>query len=126
MTTTLLPTVRSGLATILEGAGTDATVYRRRQTNYQYPAFVVGWPSSIDLRAGMGGLRRFVISVAVAVEVLDDDSADEQLETLLEAAIAAILADVVYDIESVTDFEEVSTADGRTVLWCRLPVAVLA
>jgi hypothetical protein len=123
---TALATVRTDLYDVLTAATVDAQVYRHRQTNYQYPAFVVGWPQSLDFRAAMGGQRDFVIDVLVAVEVVDGDSSDDLLSELLEGAVTAIETEPQWDIQPATDFSEELTADGRVIIWCRLPVVVYA
>lgn len=123
---TTLATVRTSIFDALSNTGLDVNVYRRRRTDYQYPVFVVAWPQSIDMRAAMGGERSFVIDVLVGVEVRDEDSADEQLEDLLEAAVTALMDESSsWDVQPVTDFGEEITGDARTILWCRLPVEVL-
>jgi hypothetical protein len=122
---TSLASVRTDLYTALYAIGT-ATTYRRRQTNYQYPALIVGWPQSMDVRAAMGGIRDFVIDVHVGVEVFDDDSSDDLLSDLLEDAVSALQDDSQWDIHPVTDFGEDLTADNRVILWCRIPVAVFS
>jgi hypothetical protein len=122
---TSLADVRSTLYDTLDAVGT-ATTYKRRQTNLQFPAYLVGWPQSMDVRPDMGGARDYVIDVFAGVEVVDDDSSDDELSALLEAAVEAILELDAHDVQPATDFGEEVTADGRTIIWCRLPVAVFA
>jgi hypothetical protein len=120
-----LATARADLYDVLDGIGL-ATTYKRRQTNLQFPASLVGWPQSMDVRPAMGDLRDYVIDVFAGVETVEDDSSDDQLSALLEAAVDAILALEAHDVQPATDFGEEVTADGRTIIWCRLPVAVFA
>lgn len=119
---TSLATVRSDIEAAL--LSLDAQVYRQRQTDYKFPAIVVGWPQSMDLRASMGGARDFIIDVQVGVEVGDDASSDELLENLLEDAVEALTSDKSWDVQPITDFANELTSDGRVILWCRMPVAV--
>ena len=119
---TALSTVRSDIQAALSPV--DAQVYRQRQVDYQFPAVVVGWPESMDLRAAMGGVRDFVINVNVGVVVGDDASSDEQLENLLEDCVEVLTAEKSWDVQPVTDFANELLSDGRAVLWCRIPVAV--
>jgi hypothetical protein len=105
----------------------DVEVYRHRRKDYKYPCVVIGWPSSIDVRADMGMARDFVINVELAVEVVDDESSDNRLSDLLEDAITLLLdAQSTWDVQPVTDFGELLLADNRTVISCRLPVAVFS
>jgi hypothetical protein len=122
---TALSTVRSELFDALESVA-EAQVYRRRLVDYQYPALIVGWPQEMDVRPSMGGARDFVIDVFVGVEVTDDESCDDQLSDLLELAVAALLVNDAWDVQPATDFGEAVTQDARTIIWCRLPVSVLA
>jgi hypothetical protein len=106
---------------------TDVEVYRHRRRDYKYPCIVIGWPSSIDVRADMGMARDFVINVELAVEVVDDESSDDRLSELLEEAVAILLdTQSTWDVQPVTDFGELLLADNRTVISCRLPVAVFS
>lgn len=123
-----LADIRGELFTALETID-DVEVYKRRLANYQYPAIIVGWPQSLDVRPYLGPTpRQFVIDVTVAVEATDDVSADIRLEELLEAAVEALTPDdqPEWTVQTVTDFSEQLLADGRTVIACRLPVAVIA
>ena len=122
---TTLATVRSDLYDALNDADLGA-VYRTRQTNYDFPAIVVGWPQSMDVRPAMGTPRDFVIDVHIGVEVHDADGADELLSILLEAAVVALQDNKAWDVQPITDFGEDITSDQRVLLWCRLPVAVFA
>jgi hypothetical protein len=74
----------------------------------------------------MGDTRDYVIDVYVAVEVTDDDSCDDLLSELLDAAVVALLANEAWDVQPATDFGEELAADGRAIITCRLPVAVFA
>jgi hypothetical protein len=121
---TALATVRTDLYDALAALDVAQT-YRRRLTNYQYPAYVVGWPQEMDVRAAQGDVRDFVIDVYVAVEVTDDESCDDLLSDLLEAAVEALLANGQWDVQPATDFGEELVGE-RTVVSCRLPVAVFA
>jgi hypothetical protein len=121
--TTTLTAVRTDLYDNL-AALEVAQVYKRRATNFEFPAFIVGWPAEVDFSAAMGAPRDFVIDVFVEVEVTDEDSADETLEELIEAAVVSLMTIDTYHVRPATDFTESSTADGRTVIGCRLPVAV--
>lgn len=124
--TTALSTVRSDLHAALDALGVAQT-YRRHLINYQYPAYIVGWPQEIDFRAAMGDYPRdFVISVFVGVEVTDDESCDALLEDLLEAAVEVLQANDQWDVQPATDFSEGATQDGRVIIGCRLPVAVFS
>ena len=122
---TSLATARTSIATALAGIAT-ANHYRRRQTNYQYPCIVVGWPQSMDVRPTMGDTRDFTIDVIIGVEVVDDDSSDDLLSSLLETTVTALLTAAAWDVQPATDFGEELLGDNRTIIWCRLPVAVLA
>jgi hypothetical protein len=120
-----LATLRTNIATALSGV-TTANIYRRRQTNLQYPCLMIGWPLEFDVRPVMATAPRdATIPVTVGVEVLDDDSSDDLLSTIMESAITA-LDTSVYDVMPATDFGEALTDDGRTILWATLPVKVLA
>lgn len=123
---TTLATARGDIYTLLAAALTNCNGYKRRQTNYEYPCFVVGWPEEYNARPAFGGAERdFILDVFVACEVTDDDSTDDLLSSILDAAVAA-LQTASRDVQPVTDFGEQQTADDRTVIWCRLPVMVLA
>jgi hypothetical protein len=121
--TTSLTAVRTDLYDNL-AALEVAQVYKRRATNYEFPAFIVGWPAEVDFAAAMGEPRDFVVDVFVEVEVTDEDSADETLEELLDAAVASLSTIDTYHVRPVTDFQESQTLDGRVVIGCRLPVKV--
>jgi DNA-binding Lrp family transcriptional regulator len=121
--TTSLTAVRTDLYDNL-AALEVAQVYKRRATNYEFPAFIVGWPQEVDFSAAMGSPRDFVVDVFVEVEVTDEDSADETLEELIEAAVASLMTIDTYHVRPATDFAESQTADGRTLIGCRLPVSV--
>jgi hypothetical protein len=123
---TTLATARGNVYTTLAAALTTCNPYKRRQTNYQYPCFVVGWPQEYDARPDMGTGRDFVLDVLIAVEVGEDDSADDLLSSLLDSAVTAIQTNNAWDVQPISDFGEQQTADDRTVIWCRLPVSVLA
>lgn len=124
---TALATARGNVATALASALTTANHYKRRQTNFQYPCVLVGWPQELDVRPTHGGGERdFTLDVWVACEVLDDDSSDDLLSSLLETAITALLTNTAWDVQPVTDFGEQQTQDERSVIWCRIPVLVLA
>lgn len=122
---TTLATARAAAATALS-AITTAQTYRRRQTNYQYPCFVVGWPTEYDARPTMGDTRDFTVNVWVACEVTDDDSTDDLLSSLLESAVTALQANGSWDVQPITDFDEQLTDDQRTIVSCRLPLNMLA
>jgi hypothetical protein len=120
-----LATLRTNIATALSGV-TTANIYRRRQTNLQYPCLMIGWPIEFDVRPVMAtSPRDATIPVTVGVEVLDDDSADDLLSGIMESAITA-LDTAVYDVMPATDFGEALTDDGRVILGATLPVKVLA
>jgi hypothetical protein len=116
-----LATLRTNIATALSGV-TTANIYRRRQTNLQYPCLMIGWPIEFDVRPVMATAPRdATIPVTIGVEVLDDDSSDDLLSTIMESAITAL-----DDVMPATDFGEALTDDGRVILWATLPVKVLA
>jgi hypothetical protein len=123
---TSLATIRTDIETaVLE---VEANVYRRRQTNLQYPCLMIGWPAEFDVRAALDGgtSRDATIPVTIGVEVTDDDSSDDLLSELLEQTVTELMADTTYDVQPATDFGEALTDDGRTILWATLPVRVLA
>jgi len=123
---TSLATARASVSTALTAAMTGCNHYRRRQTDYKYPAVVVGWPQEFNVRPTLGaGERDITLDVWVACELGDDDSTDDLLSSLLESAVTALLGTAAWDVQPVTDFGEQVTADERTVIWCRLPVAVM-
>ena len=123
---TTLATARGDVYTLLAAALTNCNAYKRRQTNYQYPCFVVGWPQEYDPEPTLGGSDRdFTLDVFVACEVTEDDSTDDLLSSILDVAVAALQTSSRV-VHPVTDFGEQQTADDRTVIWCRLPVLVLA
>ena len=123
---TSLATARGNVSTALASAVTSANHYKRRQTNPQFPCIVVGWPDELDVRPAFGDARDFTLSVWIGVEVGDDDSADDLLSSLLESAVTALQATSGWDVQPATDFGESLTEDGRVIVWCRLPVLVLA
>jgi hypothetical protein len=114
---------RDALLAVLDDID-DVQVYRHRQENYHFPAVVIGWPQSMDVRPTMGSPRDFVIDVHVAVDVIDPESSDDRLSTTIDAVVEALLAEPNWDVQPVTDFGEQLSGDQRTVIWCRLPVAV--
>ncbi len=122
-----LATIRTGIATALAGI-TTAQIYRRRQTNMQYPCLFIGWPLEFDVRAALdgGGSRDATIPLHIGVEVTDDDSSDDLLSTTLESVASALLAVSTYDVQPATDFGEGQTDDGRTIIWATIPVRVFA
>ena len=122
---TTLAQVRTDLYDVLADLHV-AQVYRWRLTDYQTPAYVVGWPQSMDVRPAMADVRDFIVDVFVAVEMTDDASADDLLSDLLDQAVAAVLEVPEWDVQPVTDFGVEQASDGRAVLTCRLPVTVLA
>jgi hypothetical protein len=122
---TSLADARTGIYDALD-ATQAANTYRRRILNPQSPAFVVGWPQTMDVSAAMGsGIRDYVIDVHIGIEVLDEEGADEELEDLIEVAVTAILEVPQWGVQPVDEFGEAQTQDGRTFIWCRLPVTVL-
>jgi hypothetical protein len=120
---TTLAAARGALYTACASV-TTAQRYKTRQTNYQYPAIVIGWPQSMDMRPAMGDQRDFVIDVGIAVEVTDDEGSDDTLSGLLESVVTAFSATGTWDVQPATDFGEELIADGRVVIWCRVPVAI--
>ncbi len=123
-----LATIRTGITTALTGV-TTIQIYRRRQTNMQYPCGFVGWPLEFDVRAALdgGGSRDATIPVHIGVEAGgDDDSADDLLSATLESVVSALLAVNTYDVQPATDFGEGLTDDGRTIIWATIPVRVFA
>lgn len=122
---TALATIRTNLFDTLD-ALPGVHAYRRRRADYAYPAAVVGWPQAMDVRPVFGDLRQVVIDVVVGVEAVDDDASDDLLSDLLDTVVAALLADATLDVQPVSDFGEDLVADGRVIIWCRLPVAVIA
>jgi hypothetical protein len=123
---TTLATIRTNIATALVGV-TTANIYRRRQTNLQYPCLMIGWPLEFDVRpAQAADPRDATIPVTVGVEVTDDDSSDDLLSSILESAVTAILANATMDVQPATDFGEALTDDGRAIIWATIPVKVLA
>jgi hypothetical protein len=120
---TTLATVRAALFAELSEIE-SAQTYKTRQRHFQYPAIVVGWPQSMNVGPSMGEARDFVIDVGVAVEVTDDESSDELLSEILEDAVTALSATSTWQVQPATDFGEELVNDNRTVIWCRLPVAV--
>jgi len=126
--TTALATARGSVYTTLAAVfTTTANGYKRRQENYQYPCFVVGWPQEFNVRPTLGaGERDITLDVWFACEVTDADSTDDLLSSMLETGVTALLANGAWDVQPVTDFGEQQTQDDRTVIWCRLPVAVMA
>lgn len=124
--TTSLATARTTLADALADIG-DVEVYRHRLENYQYPAVLVGWPQSMDVRPYMAeGGREYVIDVVVAVAVTDPESSDELLSELIESVVEVLLEGAALDVRPVTDFGERLLADNRVEISCRLPVVVFA
>lgn len=121
---TTLATTRTAVLTALASV-TTIERYRRRQTNYQYPCAVVGWPQEFDVRPVMGDARDFTIDVHIACEVIDDDSSDDLLSSILESVVTALQGTPAWDVQPVTDFGESLLDDNRVVVWCRLPLAVL-
>jgi DNA-directed RNA polymerase subunit K/omega len=120
---TTLATVRTALFDELSEIA-DAQTYRTRQRNYQYPAIVVGWPQTMNVGPSMGEARDFVIDIGIAVEVTDDESSDDTLSGILEEAVDALSSTSTWMVQPATDFGEELINDNRTVIWCRLPVAV--
>ena len=123
--TTTLSQVRLDLFDTLDSLRV-ANTYRWRLADYQTPAYIVGWPQTMDVRPAMGDIRDFVIDVFVAVDLTDDPSCDDLLSDLLDQAVEALLLTAEWDVQPVTDFGVEQATDGRSVLTCRLPVAVLA
>lgn len=122
---TTLATMRSGIATTIAGVS-GVQVYRRRQSDPQYPCLVIGWPEEFDVRPDNGDERDATIPVWVGVEVRDGDGADDQLSTLLDATVAILLTVNAYDVAPVSDFGEQLLQDDRIVVWAKIPVSVLA
>ena len=105
----------------------NVEVYRHRLNDYQYPAVVVGWPQSMDVRPYMAeGGREYVIDVFIAVAVTDPESSDDLLSELLESAVGVLLEGAAMDVRPVTDFGERVLNDSRVEISCRLPVVVYA
>lgn len=124
---TSLGTARGNVSTTLSSAMTNANHYKRRQTNYEYPCVVVGWPQEFNVNPTQGGAERdFTLDVWVACEVTDDDSTDDLLSSLLDSAVTALQTNSAWAVQPVTDFGEQQSQDDRAVIWCRLPVLVLA
>jgi hypothetical protein len=124
---TALATARAAVVTSLSGI-TTAQVYRRRQTNYQYPCLVVGWPDEFDPRPVQGGgtLDDFVLPVWVACEITDDDSSDDLLSTLLDSTVTALGSTAAWGVEPISNFGEQQSEDGRTIVWCSIPLKVMS
>lgn len=125
MAATALATARTSAYTALATI-TTAQTYRRRQRNYQYPCFVVGWPVELDARPAQGEARDFTLNIYGAAEVTDDDSSDDLLSGLLDSAITKLQETAAWDVQPVTDFDEAATDDERTIIWFRIPLAILA
>jgi hypothetical protein len=121
-----LATIRTTIATALAGV-TTAQIYRRRQTNMQYPCLMIGWPLEFDVSPVVDDdPRDATMPVHVGCEVTDDDSSDDLLSSLLESAVTALNAVSSLNVMPATDFGEGQTDDGRTIIWATLPVKVLA
>lgn len=125
---TSLATARGNVYTTLSTAfSTNANAYKRRQKNYQYPCFVVGWPQEFDVRPTQGGNERdFVLNVWVACESIDDESTDDALSAMLETAVTALMTNSAWDVQPAFAFNEEALDDQRSIVSCLLPVAVLA
>lgn len=117
-----IATVRTDIADALNVID-DVEVYRYLQSDYHYPAIVVGMPRTIDVRADQGQARDVVIEVEVVCEVTDPESADITLFDLVEQVTVVLLAESAWDVQPATTGSNL-LADNRTVIWCRLPVAV--
>lgn len=123
---TSLSTARSGVSTALAGI-TTAQRYTRRQTNYQFPCFLVSWPTRYDVNPDQGDERDFDLIVSVGVEITEDDSSDDLLSSLLDSAAAALLtANAAWGVGPASNFGEALTEDGRAVIWADLPVQVMS
>lgn len=120
-----LAEARTALAEAL-AAVDGVTVYKFKPTNFTWPAAVVNWPDSMDVRPTMDGAstRDYVIPVDLGVAVKNPAGADEKLCELIEAVVAELQDNPQWDVRVVTDFGDELLADQRVVLWCRLPVAV--
>lgn len=102
-----------------------AETYRFPTASPVFPAFLIQ-PSQVDLRAAMGGVRRFQYTVEVTVEVRDEESSLDELQDLLEQAVDALFAaDIACDINEVTYGRDL-TADNRAIIFYDLTVEVIA
>lgn len=121
---TTLATTRTAVLAAMSGI-TTAQKYRRRHTNYQYPAIVIGWPSDFNVRPVFGDARDVTLDVFIGVEVTDDESSDDLLSGLLESVITALQTNTTWDVQSTTQFSDELLADDRVVVWARVPLLVL-
>jgi hypothetical protein len=124
MAAVTLATARAAVATALAGI-TTANIYRRRHTSYEYPCLVVGWPEEFDVRPTHGEARDITLNVWVAVESIDDESADDLLSGFLESTVAALLTNPAWDVLPSTEFNEALLDDQRVEISCRVPVRLL-
>src|SRR5690349_9698919 len=113
---TTLATARGSVYTTLAAALTNCNGYKRRQTDYKFPCFLVSWPTSYDVAPDQGDERDFDLIVSFAVEVGDDDSADDLLSSILDTGAAALLAgNGAWGVGPANNFGEQLTEDNRTI-----------
>jgi hypothetical protein len=99
----------------------------------KHPCAVVSWPDELDPRATFDGNVDLVIPVRFQVAWNGDESADQALMDLMEAAVAAIESDrdlnsTVGDLSCgpFTNIGAGQTEDGRTFMQFVIPVELLA
>jgi hypothetical protein len=95
------------------------------------PCAIVSWPDTLDPRATFDGSVDMTIPVRFEVEWLGDESADQALMDLMEAAVNAIESDT--DLGSTADsiacgpFTDIGNRvepDNRVIMTFTIPVAV--
>jgi hypothetical protein len=98
----------------------------------KFPCAVVSWPDQLDPRATLGGGVDLVIPVRFQVMWNGDESTDQALMDLMEAAVNAIESDP--DLNNTVDdvscgpFSNIGvgqTEDGRTFMQFVVPVEVM-
>jgi hypothetical protein len=120
--------IKSNLSTL-----TTLERYDFEPRDPKWPCAIVSWPDELDPRATFDGNVDIVIPVRFQVAWTGDESSDQALMDLMEAAVNAIESDrdlgsTVGDLSCgpFTNIGGGETQDGRTFMQFVVPVEVLA
>ena len=133
MITVDLAAVRNRIKTNLADAIHGLEVYDYEPKTPHHPIAVVAWPTNLNPRATQAGDIDVTIPVRFEVVWLGDESSDQALMDLMEAAVNAIESDRdlngnVDDLSCgpFTDIGARTLNDDRVVMQFVVPVEILA
>lgn len=128
-----LATIRAGLKTNLATVFTDYTIYDYEPKSPVQNAIIIGWPDIYDIRVDQGSAQDIAIPVRFEIAWQDDESSDAQLETAMDAALAALEVDRTLggacDDLSCAPFTDIGARtmpDDKVNITFTVPVEILA